>query len=178
MAELILLMGPTGSGKSVQGDRWAKQHGGVHLSSGELLRRDPVVAAKISDGKLFPSEEVQRVVGEALADVPSGTDIMLDGLPRTMSDVEWLEQELPKLGRDLSHVVLLELDTATIMKRLNAGVRKRSDDSPEAVEKKLEEFRQKTKAVVDYYEQRGLVARIDGSQDVDGVAGDIEAAIA
>src|SRR6266536_2997617 len=131
MGELILLMGPTGAGKSVQGDLLAQELRGVHLSSGELLRRDPKAAAAIADGRLAPASEVERVVGEAVAAVEPERAIVLDGFPRTMSNVRWLEQNLPKQGRRLRGVVLLELDWETSMKRL--GLRDRADDAPDAV---------------------------------------------
>jgi adenylate kinase family enzyme len=50
MGKLILLMGPTGSGKSTQGDRLAQVLDGVHLSSGHLLREDPRAAAMLTTG--------------------------------------------------------------------------------------------------------------------------------
>lgn len=175
MAKLILLMGPTGSGKSVQGDRWADKHRGAHLSSGALLRRDPEIAAQIADGKLFDSAAVQRVVGDAIAAVPADADIMLDGLPRTKSDVEWLETMMPTWGRDFGPVLLLELDAETIMARLTG--RDRSDDSPEAVAKKLQEFEDKTRFVVEYYADKGQLVRIPGGGTPDEVAALIEEAL-
>lgn len=176
MAELILLMGPTGAGKSVQGDRWAEAHDGVHLSSGSLLRRDPEVAAVIASGKLFPAQEVERIVGEAIEHVPEDKPIMLDGLPRTMSNVHWLEQTLPRLGRDLKRVVLIDLDLETSLERLS--LRDRDDDSRDAIEEKYREYERNTHEVIDYYDQRGLLVRIDGRRTIDEVTSELEAALA
>src|SRR3954468_2073165 len=110
MADLIVLMGPTGAGKSVQGDLLAKDLNGVHLSSGNLLRQDLHAAAMLVSGKLMAAHEVERVVGEAIAKVPEEQPIILDGTPRTMSNVHWIKRNLPHYNRILKRVVLIELD--------------------------------------------------------------------
>src|SRR6185503_9770518 len=114
----IALLGATGAGKTVQGDLLAKDLGAVHFSSGELLRRDPHAAAMLHDGRFAPADEVERVVGEAIAAVPDDTPVILDGTPRTMHNVKWMEETMPKLGRDLTHVILIEVDLETSKKRL------------------------------------------------------------
>ena len=169
MGQLIVLMGATGAGKSVQGDILAKSLGGVHLSSGELLRRDPEAVARMSDGKLLPAEEVERVVGEAIREVPQDQPIVLDGLPRTMSNVHWLDRELPGLGRELTHVVLVDIDLETVMKRLM--LRGRIDDSSKAVEEKWKAYETSTKEVLDHYRNTGKLETIDGRGTVEEVSG-------
>ena len=81
MGKLVVFMGPTGAGKSVQGELLAERYGWVHLSSGTLLRRDPQAAAQMRDRRLAPAPEVERVVGEALARVPEDRPVVLDGTP-------------------------------------------------------------------------------------------------
>ncbi len=161
MAKIILLMGPTGAGKSVQGDLLARELDGVHLSSGNLLREDPAAAAVIADGRLAPAPEVERIVGEAMAKVPPERPIILDGFPRTRSNVRWMDENLDKYGREVTDVILIELDFETRMKRL--GLRERADDSPEALRKKWDEYAEKTRPVIEHYEKLGVVKRIDGS---------------
>ena len=175
MAKLIVLMGPTGAGKSVQGDQLAANLSGVHLSSGNLLRQDPKIAALIADGSLAPAEEVERIVGEAVDAVPAEQPIILDGFPRTMSNVRWLDEELPAHKRDLTAVVLIELDLATSMKRL--GLRDRADDAPAAVQAKWDEYVSKTQPVIEHYEQLGLLRRIDGRGSIEEVRELLQAAV-
>jgi adenylate kinase len=169
MAKLIVLMGPTGAGKSVQGDLLAQDLGGVHLSSGNLLRQDPKAAALIADGKLAPAAEVERIVAEAVDAVPAEQPIILDGFPRTMSNVAWMDKELPGHDRELTAVVLIELDLETSMQRL--GLRARFDDAPEAVKEKWDEYANKTRPVIEHYERLGILKRIDGRGDVETVHG-------
>ncbi len=167
MAKLIILMGPTGAGKSVQGDLLAQELKGVHLSSGNLLRLDPEAAKMIANGKLAPAHEVERIMGEAIAAVPAEQVIILDGFPRTTSNLNWMDRELPKLDRQVSDVVLIELDAETCIKRL--GERARADDTPEAVNEKLEAYKVSTRPVVEHYEALGMLKRVDGRGNVEEV---------
>jgi adenylate kinase len=176
MAKLIVLMGPTGAGKSVQGDMLAAALQGVHLSSGNLLRQDPRAAAMIADGKLAPAGEVERIVAEAIDAVPADQAIILDGFPRTMSNVSWMDKELPHHNRELDAVVLIELDLETSMKRL--GLRDRADDAPTAIREKWEEYITKTRPVIEHYESLGIIKKIDGRGTIDEVYALLEGALA
>jgi len=167
MAKLIILMGPTGAGKSVQGDFLAQELDGVHLSSGNLLRQDPEAAKMITNGKLAPAHEVERIIGEAIKQVPAEKAVILDGFPRTQSNLDWMDRELPKLNRPVTDVILLELDAATILDRL--GARARLDDTPEAVQMKLDEYDRNTQPVVEHYANSGMIKRIDGRGTMDEV---------
>jgi len=175
MAKLIILMGPTGAGKSVQGDFLAQDLNGVHLSSGNLLRQDPEAAKMIANGKLAPAHEVERIVGEAIAKVPEDQAIILDGFPRTISNLEWMDRELPAMHRTVTDVILLELDVATCIARLN--LRERADDSPEAVQEKLEAYKVSTKPVLDHYESTGVIKHVDGRGTPDEVRALVKAAL-
>lgn len=175
MGQLIVLMGPTGAGKSVQGELLAERNGWVHLSSGTLLRRDPKAAAQMQDGRLAPAIEVERVVGEALAGVPEDQAVVLDGTPRTWSNVHWLEEDLPNLHRELKVVLLIELDIATSVKRL--GLRGRADDVPAAVREKWELFETVTRPVIEHYRKLGLLRTVDGRGNIEEVHDAIVAAL-
>ncbi len=176
MGELIVLMGPTGAGKSVQGDILAKDLGGVHLSSGNLLRQDPRTAEKLVSGMLMPESEIERVVGAAIAAVPQDQPIVLDGTPRTVDQIHWLDGELRRDGRELKRVIMVDLGLDTIMQRLR--LRDRADDAPQVIEVKWNEFQTKTKPVVEAYRETGLLRVIDGSGSVEQVAELVKAALA
>ncbi|MDB5178095.1 MAG: adenylate kinase family protein [Patescibacteria group bacterium] len=167
MENLIILMGPTGAGKSVQGDLLAQDYQGVHLSSGKLLRRDPHAAALTVGGGLAPAAEVERVIGEAIDEIPEGQLIILDGFPRTESNVRWIDNELLSHHRQLKKVVLIDLDLPTILKRLE--LRDRADDAPAAVRAKWDIFQNQTMKVVEHYRELGKLAVVDGRGSVEEV---------
>ncbi|HSX02775.1 MAG TPA: nucleoside monophosphate kinase [Candidatus Saccharimonadia bacterium] len=176
MAEIVVLWGPTGAGKTVQGERLATAKGWAHFSTGRLLRRDPVTAAQLRSGELAPTAEVQRVLTEAVAAVPRHQGIVLDGFPRTADQAAWLEQQLPQWGRHLRRVILLSIDEATSRERLR--LRSRSDDSSAAQREKWREYQKLMQPLVAFYQPRGLLAIVDGGGTIDQVTESIEATLA
>jgi adenylate kinase len=168
-------MGPTGAGKSVQGDLLAQAHGWVHLSSGKLLRADELAQATMRKGKLAAPEVVHRVVGEAMAKVPESITVVLDGTPRTQYDIDWLDHNLSKFHRELRLVLLIELDIETSMKRL--GLRGRLDDAPTAVREKWKLFDDVTGPIVEHYRRLGLLQSVDGRGSIEQVHEEVESAL-
>ena len=127
---------------------------------------------------------------------------ILDGFPRTIRQAEALEEILTELDMPLESVVSLEVDVQLIVDRLkdrlgctkcgenynskskpptrdgfcdkcNSPLMVRSDDQPEAIRNRLESFRDETAPVVDFYENLGLLRRVDSSRDPEQVYQDI-----
>jgi adenylate kinase len=175
MGDLIILMGPTGTGKSSQGELIAKDLGGVHLSSGHLLREHPKTAPLMASGNLVPAEQVEEVVGEVIDGIAQHKPIVLDGFPRTQSNVHWIDHELLKHGRILRKVILLDVPRKVILERLK--VRARADDTPEALERKWAAYERWTKPVLEHYRDLGIVTTIDGDGTFEEVRDRIEDAM-
>jgi adenylate kinase len=174
---LIVLLGPTGAGKTVQAKILASTGRWVHISTGDLLRRspDPELQTIIDSGQLAPSSAVEQLLEEALEEIPSGQRIILDGFPRMLDEAEWLDGLLQKLQRPLTKVLLLEVDAEESRRRLEA--RGRADDAPDALARKWDEYRRDTLPVLDRYRQRGLLTSIDGMGNVEEVAGRVQQAL-
>jgi adenylate kinase len=162
------MMGPTGAGKTVQAAQLAATRGWAHLSTGELLRRDPEQAQQLQSGHLAPEAEVERVLAAALSRLPAEQTVVLDGFPRTIDEAKWLDAHLPDWSRRLERVVLVDVDAATSAERLQT--RGRSDDSPAAQGAKWREYETVTRPVLDYYEDRHELTAVDGRGSVEAVA--------
>jgi adenylate kinase len=167
MAGLVVLMGPTGAGKSVQAGLLVRESGWVHISSGELLRRDAHESQLMATGQLAPSAQVEHLVEAAIAEVPLETPVVLDGFPRMLDEAQWMESRMAAWGRDLERVVLLEVSDAVTRQRLQ--LRNRGDDAPEAIDKKMAEYHSQTQPVIDYYAAADKLVQVDGEGSVEEV---------
>ena len=93
---MILLFGPTGAGKSMQGQMLAVRQGWKWLSTGEMLRSssDPEVIRLLKTGELINDELTYEVFTEAVADAKRRQfpNIIVDGFPRTKAQAAWLSR--------------------------------------------------------------------------------------
>lgn len=175
--EVIVLIGPPGAGKGTQADILAEQLGGVHLSSGQILRRgaSSKVLAEMQGGALVREPEVDRLLARALEDAPQDKLWILDGFIRLPQDERWLEGELAKLGRSIGLIILLDVPRDESHRR-NAR-RGRSDDAEVSQEERWQEYLDQTIPVIYGFEQRGLLVKVNGVGTVDDVAGRVAGAL-
>ncbi len=173
MTDLVVLLGPTGAGKSTQADYLLSRHPGwVHISSGDLLRRDPVTAAKLATGALGDPAEVIRVVEAALVAHRKAPLIILDGFPRVMDQIPWLEEACQRYDLHLRAVVHIGVSQDLAAARLAA--RHRADDRHDAIAHKWQWYHDETIPLLKYYEQQHLVISVDGADSVETVGALIE----
>jgi adenylate kinase len=160
--------------------------------------------AVMERGELVSDAIVSALIGERL-DAASERGAIFDGFPRTRHQAEALEILLGERGRKLDHVIELAVDEDELVKRITgrfscakcgtgyhdtfkpprvAGVCdacgstefvRRPDDNEQTVRTRMGEYRAKTAPILPYYEERGLVRRVDGMASVDEVAAQIEA---
>jgi len=157
-----ILLGSPGAGKSEQAERLAANHRYVHLSTGALLRAEgsPEAQQDITAGQLASSEETEAVLEKAMLAVDPGLAILLDGFPRKPDEAEWLEQMLAKIGRQLGHVIYLDVPKEEVMARL--GKRGRSDDQPAPEAERWAEYNRETGRVIDHYRHEHRLTEVDG----------------
>ncbi|WP_257159296.1 adenylate kinase [Corynebacterium cystitidis] len=169
----LVLLGPPGAGKGTQAEILSKKLNVPHISTGDLFRANigegtPLgIEAKsyIDAGKLVPDDVTVRMVESRLAEPDAKNGFLLDGFPRNTAQAEVLEEMLEKNGTRLDGVLSFEIDEDVVVERMLA--RGRADDNEETIRTRLEEYREKTKPVTDYYGDK--IIAIDAEGDVDEV---------
>jgi len=173
---MIIFFGPMGAGKSMQGQILAARHGWRWISTGQLLREtyDPELFKKMHKGELIDESTIKRVVNGALSDSGDIERVILDGFPRTLSQTEWLVETQDEYNRPIELVLVLEVPRGELLKRLN--IRRRADDAPETVEKRMIIYRKEIYPILTYLTDKHIrIAHIDGTGTVGQVHDRIEA---
>lgn len=153
---MIIFFGPAGAGKSVQGQILAARHGWRWLSAGQLLRdqKDTELIRQMQTGDLAPTELVNNVVKEALVSAKDLDGVILDGYPRELVQAQWLVDTQAHHGRDIRLAIVLEAPRHEILKRL--AVRGRVDDTPEAIDKRLQIYRSEIYPILDFFNDQHI----------------------
>lgn len=161
---MIVFFGPAGAGKSVQGQMLAARNDWRWLSAGQMLRdtRDPELFKQMQAGGLADPARVNALMGEAIVRATNIDRVILDGFPRQLSQAQWLVESKDNHGRDLKLVIVLEVPKSELLKRLE--VRGRTDDTPEAIEERLNIYRKEMYPILSYLSEHGIaVAHVDGT---------------
>jgi len=194
MAKTIIFLGAPGAGKGTQAQRLSEEKGFIQVSTGDILRANVKNKTELGKkakeymeaGQLVPDELIISMIEDELRKL-EGKDIILDGFPRTVKQAEALEDLLKKLGRSLDYVILFDVSDEEVIKRItgrridpktgkvyhviynpppaDVEVIQREDDKKEVVKKRLEVYHSQTAPLIDYYEKKGILVRIDASTD-------------
>ena len=181
-----VIFGPPGSGKGTQAALLHDRFNLVHLSTGEILRHEVArgselgreVARIMQAGQLVPDDLVDRVVQEHLRQVEG--DVLLDGFPRTVEQAKALDEMLAHADRHVDFVIALEAPEKLLVERLlhRAQVEGRADDTRQAIEERMHEYRTRTAEVLDHYRSTGVpVFEVDAEGSVDAVFERVRASV-
>ncbi|MEL6250087.1 MAG: adenylate kinase [Cyanobacteria bacterium J06648_16] len=171
---LVILGGP-GSGKGTQAEKLSAQFGIPAISTGEILRSAVAagsdlgqqVAATLEKGELVSDRVMIDLIQARLNEPDAAQGWILDGYPRTAFQAEELDFLLDAAGQRVDKAIWLEVPAAVLVVRSqNRGA---IDDSPEAVKRRIETLLEVTVPMLDYYEHRQRLIRIDGNQSPDEV---------
>ncbi|MCU0374745.1 MAG: adenylate kinase [Chitinophagaceae bacterium] len=176
----VVLFGPPGSGKGTQSAHLVNKYGFIHLSTGDLLRKEmkegtPLgLEAKslIEQGALVPDAVVVGMIESAVDNNPDAKGFLFDGFPRTVAQAQALDALLLQKGSAIGTVLFLEVNQEELIKRLigRAQTSGRLDDAdPEVQRKRQMVYQQETLPVADYYAQSGLVNRVEGEGAVEEI---------
>ncbi len=207
----LVLMGLPGAGKGTQAAKIVEHFHIPHISTGDMFRSaiqegtelGSQAKAYMDRGELVPDEVTIGIVQQRLAKDDCKDGFLLDGFPRTVTQAEALENILAENGRQLDHVIFIEVSRDLLIERL-AGRRisrstgkiyhikfnppkregicditgeklyQRPDDREETVAKRIDVNMKEQQILLDFYQEKGYLRTINGEQPIDDVFADIE----
>ena len=176
--QLVVLGGP-GSGKGTQSKKLSAHFGIPWISTGDVLRAEIAansalgqqVSETLARGELVPDNLMIDFIKVRLQQPDTAHGWILDGYPRTAFQAEELDFFLETLNRQVNHVIWLELPAHCLIERSeNRGA---IDDNPEALRRRIETLAATTMPMLEYYDYRQRLLRVDGDQTPDDVKRDI-----
>jgi adenylate kinase len=180
-----VIFGPQGSGKGTQSELLCKNYGFVHISLGDIFRwhmaNHTKLAARITrimnQGLLVPDDIVEEVIHDRLDEHDWNWGFVLDGFPRTRPQAEFLFENW-----NLDAVIYLDVPDDVVEERVmkraatiqkGQTFTKRLDDTPEVLRVRLREYHEKTKPLIDLYEDKRMLRKVDATKPVEEVFEDI-----
>lgn len=171
----INLFGLPYAGKDTQGHLLAEELSGQLLGGGEILRNStitPAGKAAMEAGELFPTQEyIDTVLPYLSKEEFAGKPLILSSVGRWHGEEDGVIQAAEQSGHPIKAVVFLNMNESTLYERWevaqSAGGRdERADDAREKLGVRLTEFKEKTRPVLDYYRDKGLLIEVDANQHV------------
>jgi adenylate kinase len=183
----VLLIGPPGAGKGTQASRIADHFDLDRIATGDLLREQVAngtelgkVAKEYMDrGDLVPDDIVIAMTRDRMLEASEEGGYVLDGYPRTLAQAEAAYRWATARGIQFDLTLYFEIEEDELLARLAGRAREqhRSDDAEETVRHRLEVFANQTHPLVDYYQRRGILVRINAVGPVDAISEEIFATL-
>ena len=183
----LVIMGPPGAGKGTQATLIAEHYGIPAISTGDMFRAmktaDTPLARQVREimesGGYVSDDITNAIVADRLAHEDCKRGFLLDGYPRTMQQVQTLDDYLAESQRPLNAVISLVADVEEVVARLlrRAVIDGRSDDNEETIRVRLQVYAEQTEPLLEVYRSRGLLVEVDGHGEVQEVSERIFAAL-
>lgn len=180
----INIFGSPFSGKDTQGKRLSEVLDATLLGGGDILRNSVIpedIRKMVDAGNLAPIDEYFRIVLPYLSRSEfSGKPLVLSSVGRWHGEELGVLEATSKSGHPMQAVISLDISEQDILDRWQAQDAfaghdrgSRHDDDAKALKVRLEEFRNKTVPVIDFYRHRNLLIEIDGTSSADKVFSEI-----
>ena len=178
MKKHLLFLGPPGAGKGTQATLLSEVTSFLHLSTGELLRKEVELSTDLgkqvkdimNKGELVSDQLVLEIVKKNLKKGNQGW--ILDGYPRNLLQVKSLNDVLENLNQKLEIVFYLDIKDEVLIKRLL--MRGRKDDNEETIKTRLKIYKETTEPLVEYYKKLSLLENINADGDLKTISADIK----
>lgn len=175
----FVLFGPPGAGKGTQSEKLIDRYQLIHISTGDLFRahiskQTPLgqqVSALIADGQLVPDAITIAMLEEEVEKNPGAKGFIFDGFPRTVAQAAALDEFLEGKGSSITGVIALDVDQDELTKRIaeRQKLTNRVDDQADKLQKRIEEYFNKTIHVLPYYEAQGKLSKVNGIGKIDDI---------
>ena len=177
MKKHLLFLGAPGAGKGTQAELISKTNSFLHLSTGELLRKEieknSSLGIKVKDiinkGELVSDQLVLEIVKKNLDKANKGW--ILDGYPRNISQANSLNDVLVKLNQPLEVVFYLDIPEKVLVERLL--LRGRKDDNENTIKTRLDIYKKTTEPLIEYYRDLSLLEYIEADRDLKTISAEI-----
>ncbi len=173
----IILIGPPGAGKGTQAKLLSANLGLIHISTGDLIREEQEkdtkigkLATQLSDqGNFLPDNIVISMVKQKIIDNPHSAGFIFDGFPRTVDQAKSLDEFLNNRKTPINKIVLLNISDSIIKQRISERAEKenRSDDKPEIIQTRINNYKKQTMPVINYYKDSCLFAASRGVEMIE-----------
>ena len=178
MKKYLLFLGAPGAGKGTQAELLSQTNSYLHLSTGELLRKEietnTILGRKVKDiinrGKLVSDEIVLQIVRQNLDTNNKGW--ILDGYPRNLSQANSLNKVLIEINQPLEVVFYLDIPEEVLIKRLL--LRGRKDDTEDTIRTRVHIYKKTTEPLIQYYKDLSLLEYIDADRDLKTISSEIK----
>lgn len=176
----LILCGPPGSGKGTQAAKLIDKYNLIHISTGDLFRRErdnqtaiwAEVQSCIDRGELAPDSITFRLLKAEMDKTPDAAGYIFDGFPRNVNQAELLDKFLKEEGTSVSVLIELKVADEVIVERImeRGKTSGRADDqNPAIIQNRIDIYKSETAPVADYYAQFGKTKRVDGTGDIEDI---------
>ena len=179
----VVLLGAPGSGKGTQAEQLENSLGLQHISTGDLFRENlknetelgKLARTFMDKGELVPDEVTVAMVRDRLSQADCENGAILDGFPRTTAQAAALDVLLQEFSAKIAVVPFIDVDQDVLVDRLakRAEIEGRADDNEETIRVRMEVYQSETAPLLDYYDKKGLLVKINGEQSIDAVTADL-----
>jgi adenylate kinase len=183
----LLIVGPPGAGKGTQSARLSERYAIPAIATGDIFRQNvkdetPLglqVASIMAAGNYVPDDLTNQLVVDRLEQRDAAAGFILDGYPRTLEQIHFLDGLLASKGESIDAVILLIADKEEVVTRLRKRALElgRADDTEEAIRHRQDVFLQETAPLIPVYREKGLLVEVDGLGEIDDVSERIAAAL-